>query len=292
MTTTIVNPSSLGSTKLLINPAFSVIQKAASGVIANSLALPTQSLGYLGGTNWFEAASGGTPAYAYDSAAQSFTLTGASGVTFAALGQRIESKDTNALRNKTVTLSVELSNSLLTRVDWTIQRPTTTNDIHGTIGTPTQTVIASGFWTVSSTLTRYQATFALPDLVSRGLEIRFSVFAQTSGTWIVARPQLEEGNIATNFSCDDHTSELLRCRRYYKVSSWRDTHNAAAANDFFSINFPSNDMFAEPIKSSIELENVNAQNAQWSLLGQFEYRAIAAGLIIYSANAIQSAHIP
>jgi hypothetical protein len=146
------------------------------------------------------------------------TFTGAASTTAIYLLQRLESRDTNRIKSKTVTFSCEISNSLLTSVIWEVFRPTTSDDTHGTIATPTQTLIASGTFTVTSTLTRYSATFALPDLASRGLEVRLRVGAQTSGTWVVARPQLEEGSTATDFNCGDYFQELAKCQRYFETS--------------------------------------------------------------------------
>jgi hypothetical protein len=200
------------------NPAFSVIQSSASGTLANSLALPTASLGYLGETEWCIAASGGTPAYAFSSANESVTFTGAASTTAIYLLQRLESRDTNRLKAKTVTFSCEISNSFLTSVIWEVFRPTTSNDTHGTIATPTQTLIANGTFTVNSTLSKYSATFALPSEVSRGLEVRLRVGAQTSGTWVVARLQLEENNIASDFNCGEYLEELQKCQRYFETS--------------------------------------------------------------------------
>lgn len=217
MTTTIINPDIL-SQNLFKNPNFAVIQGTASGTLANSTALPTASLGYQGETEWCIAASGGTPAYAFSSANESVTFTGAASTTAIYLLQRLESRDTNRIKSKTVTFSCEISNSLLTSVIWEVFRPTTSNDVHGTIASPTQTLIASGTFTVSSTLTRYSATFALPDLASRGLEVRLRVGAQTSGTWVVSRLQLEEGGVATDFSCGEYSEELQRCQRYFETS--------------------------------------------------------------------------
>lgn len=197
------------------NAGFSVIQGTASGTLTNSLALPTASLGYPGETEWCIAASGGTPAYSFSSTNQSLTLTGAASTTAIHVLQRIESIDANRLKSKQVTLSVELSNSLLTTVTWELFRPTTTADTHGTIATPTQTLIASGTWTVTSALTRYTTTVTLPTEVSNGLEVRIRVGAQTSGTWVISRPKLEEGSTATAFTCDDAAVELTKCQRYF-----------------------------------------------------------------------------
>ena len=213
------------------NPNFAVIQGTASGTLANSTALPTASLGYLGETEWCIAASGGTPAYAFSAVDESVTFTGAASTTAIYLLQRLESLDTNRLKNKTVTFSCEISNSLLTSVIWEVFRPTTTNDVHGTIATPTQTLVASGTFTVNGTLTRYSATFALPDLASRGLEVRLCVGAQTSGTWVVSRLQLEEGGTATDFNCGDYGRELRKCQRYFQVNplGWVLTTNIASS---------------------------------------------------------------
>ena len=200
------------------NPNFAVIQGTASGTLANSTALPTASLGYLGETEWCIAASGGTPAYAFSALDERVTFTGAASTTAIYLLQRLESRDTNRIKGKTVTFSCEISNSLLTSVIWEVFRPTTTNDVHGTIASPTQTLVASGTFTVSSTLTRYSATFALPDLASRGLEIRLRVGAQTFGTWTVSRLQLEEGSVVTDFNCGDYSEELRKCQRYFETS--------------------------------------------------------------------------
>lgn len=199
------------------NPNFQVIQGTASGTLANSTALPTASLGYLGETEWFMCAAGATPAYAFSASGESVTFTGAASTTGIVFGQRIESRDMVTLANRlaNMTLSVELSNSLVTSIIWEVFRPTTSNDVHGTVGTPTQTLIASGTFTVTSTLTRYSATFTLPALASRGVEVRLRALNQTSGTWVIARPQLEEGNTATNFICNDFATELIRCQRYF-----------------------------------------------------------------------------
>jgi hypothetical protein len=260
----------------LINPNFKVIQGAVSGTLANSNALPNQSLGYLGKTNWYECATGGTPTYAYNATNESVTFTGAASTTNIYFGQRIESSNVVTLANKvaTMTLSVELSNSLLTAVTWEIFRPTTSNDVHGTIGTPTQTLIASGTWNVNSTLTRYNASFTLPTSASTGLDIRLRVGAQTSGTWVISRLKLEEGSIPTTFSCEDYSQELFKCQRHFIKSFDIDTvpaQNAgrtsafeffagsvAAASAVYSLRFP-NRMFVIP---SVTLFNPSVANAQ------------------------------
>ena len=282
------------SRNLLKNPAFSVIQGTASGTIPNSLAVPTASLGYAGETEWVTAASGGTPAYAFSSTDERITFTGAAGTTAIYFAQRLESRDTNRLKGKTVTLSVELSNSLLTSVIWELFRPTTT-DTHGTIASPTQTVVASGTWTVTSTLTRYTATVTLPAEVSNGLEVRFRVAAQTSGTWVISRPKLEEGSTATAFVCDDYGVELTKCQRYAQlITNGYQTPVAGNVLYFFSFRVP---MLLTPVQTTIS--NGTAVNASTYGLGaqnaythSFGITAATAGGYIFFHVSLYSAHIP
>lgn len=301
MTTTIINPDIL-SQNLFKNPNFAVIQGTASGTLANSTALPTATLGYLGETEWCVAASGGTPAYAFSAANESVTFTGAASTTAIYLLQRIESKDMTTLANKlaTVTISFETSNSLLTSVNWSLLRPTTTADTHGTIGTPTQTTIASGTITVNNTLTRYSVTVTLPATAALGAEFRLSVGAQTSGTWVVSRLQLEEGATATVFNCGNYLSELLKCRRnFYSLNT---TQNyiwyGEAANRGHSpiVTFPV-EMFSAPATSSGWSNGTNAniltpvtttQNAAYTQIG-----TVAAGGASADLNwTTFLAHIP
>jgi hypothetical protein len=237
------------------NAGFSVVQGSASGTVGNSLTLPTASLGYPGEAEWCIAASGGTPAYAFSTTNQTLTLTGAEEVSAIYVLQRLEGRDIINLASRlaTVTFSVEISNSLLSSVIWEVFRPTSANDIHGTISTPTQALIASGTFTVNSTLTRYSATFTIPALATRGLEIRLRVGAQTSGTWVIARPKLEEGSSATGFVCGDYTEELLRClRHFYALNITQDFvwyGELGARGHSPIITFPV-EMFSAPITSS------------------------------------------
>jgi hypothetical protein len=118
-------------------------------------------------------------------------FTGAASVTAIGFGHRIES--INCIENiagQTVTLSVDLANSLLTTVTWTASYATTTADTFGTIGTPSKTQIATGTITVNSTVTRYNVTFAVSSAAITGVEILFTVGAQTSGTWTIGNVRL------------------------------------------------------------------------------------------------------
>ncbi|RFB80033.1 hypothetical protein [Methylovirgula sp. 4M-Z18] len=152
-------------------------------------------------------ATGSPSQYAYQ-------FTGASGVTGVGFGQRIEAADSYDLAGQTATLSVNLANSLLTAVTWTAYYATTA-DSFGTVASPTKTQIASGTFTVSAATARYVAQIAIPSAATTGIEITFTVGAQTSGTWQIGNVQLEAGTYATAFERRKRADELAMCQRYY-----------------------------------------------------------------------------
>ena len=90
-----------------------------------------------------------------------YQFTGAASVTAIGFAQRIEAVNCYDLANTTATLSVNLSNSLLTTVTWTAYYADTT-DTFGTLASPTRTQIATGTFTVTSTLTRYSTQISIP----------------------------------------------------------------------------------------------------------------------------------
>jgi hypothetical protein len=143
-----------------------------------------------------------------------YQFTGASGVTGIGFGQRIEAANSFDLASQTATLSVELANSLLTSVAWTAYYASTT-DSFGTLASPTRTQIATGTWTISSTIARYSAQLNIPAAVTTGIEVVFSVGAQTSGTWTIGNAQLELGAQATPWERRSLPVELVLCQRYF-----------------------------------------------------------------------------
>ena len=150
-----------------------------------------------------------------------YRFTGAASVTAIGFGQRIEQLNSADLASTTATLSVDLANSLLTSVTWTAFYATTA-DTFGTLASPTRTQIATGTFTVTSTVTRYSTNISVPGAATTGIEIVFTVGAQTSGTWTVGDVQLEPGPVATPFERRPIGTELSLCQRYYEVgtSSW------------------------------------------------------------------------
>jgi hypothetical protein len=144
-----------------------------------------------------------------------YRFTGAASVTAIGFGQRIEAANSIDLAGSTATLGVDLANSLLTSVTWTAYYANTA-DTFGTLASPTRTQIATGTFTVNSTLTRYSAQIFIPSAAITGIEIVFSVGAQTSGTWTIDNVQLEAGPLATPFERRNITQELANCQRYYE----------------------------------------------------------------------------
>jgi hypothetical protein len=137
-----------------------------------------------------------------------YQFTGAASVTGILFGQRIESFNCSDFVSQSVTLSANISNSLLTTVTWTAYYANTTDTF------TSKTQIATGTFTVSSTATTYQATFNAGANAANGIAIEFTVGAQTSGTWKITGVQLEVGSVATSFERRQYGQEFLLCQRY------------------------------------------------------------------------------
>lgn len=146
-----------------------------------------------------------------------YRFTGAASVTKIGFAQRIEASDSQDLAGDTATLSVDLANSVLTSVTWTAWYANTENTF-GSLSSPTRTQIATGTFTVTSTLTRYSTSISVPSAATTGIEVEFSVGAQTSGTWTIGRAQLIKGTI-TSFRPRPISQEVDMCQRYYERGS-------------------------------------------------------------------------
>jgi len=206
----------------LINGNMYIAQRATSATVTAGTGVPTASTGYPCVDRFFVYSTGAnvTAAQVSGSGANRnlLRITGAASVTAVGIGQRIEAVNSIDLAGQTCTLSVDLANSLLTTVTWTANYATTA-DTFGTIGTPTKTQIATGTFTVTSTLTRYSVNIAVPAAATTGVEILFTVGAQTSGTWDVGNVQLEVGSVATPFERRQFGQELALCQRYYGTAT-------------------------------------------------------------------------
>ncbi len=145
-----------------------------------------------------------------------YRFTGAASVTKIGFAQRIEAANSQYLAGTTATLSIDLANSLLTTVTWVAYYANTT-DTFGSLASPTKTQIATGTFTVSSTLTGFTTNITIPSAATTGIQIEVSVGAQISGTFTIGRVQLEEGSVATPFEQRDIGLELVSCQRYFEI---------------------------------------------------------------------------
>jgi hypothetical protein len=139
-----------------------------------------------------------------------YQLNGAASVTQINFEQKIESVNCFDLAGGNITISADISNSLLTTVSFDLYAATTKDSFAGS------TLVSSASWTVSPTMQRYSATIAIPSGSSyqNGLWAVFYVGAQTSGTWKIANVQLEAGSTATEFERRPIGTELALCQRY------------------------------------------------------------------------------
>ena len=189
-----------------------------SGTVTAGTTVPTTSTGYYAIDRWFVYSTGGNPNAARIAGSGStqniMQITGAASITAVGVGQRISYLNSYDLAGQTCTLSVNLSNSLLTTVTWTASYATTA-DAFGTIGTATKTQIATGTFTVTSSLTRYTTNISVPSAATTGIEILFTVGAQTSGTWQIGDVQFEAGSIATPFERKIFGQIAADCLGYY-----------------------------------------------------------------------------
>lgn len=209
--------NSLGMRNRIINGAMAIDQRNAGAAqtitAAAALAYTVDRwYAYCTGANVTGQRVAGTGANQF-----AYRFTGASSVTGIGFGQRIEASNCFDLAGSTATLSVELANTLLTTVTWTAFYANTA-DTFGTLASPTRTQIATGTFTVNSTLTRYSTNISIPAAATTGIEIVFTVGAQTSGTWTIDNVQLEAGTVATPFERRPIASELFLCQRYYQKS--------------------------------------------------------------------------
>jgi hypothetical protein len=232
---TLVGNMAMGSTFLrnrLINGNMYAAQRATSATVTAGTTVPTATTGYPCVDRWFVYSTGAnvTAAQVAGSGATKNLLqvTGAASVTAVGIGQRIEQLNSYDLAGQTCTLSVSIANSLLTTVTWTASYANTANTF-GTIGTATKTQIATGTFTVTSTLTRYTVNVAVPAAATTGIEILFTVGSQISGTFQITEAQFEPGSIATPFERKLYTQQLQDCQRYYFK------FQAGAINDSFGV---------------------------------------------------------
>ena len=196
-------------------------------------------------------AGSGTTQYRY-------RFTGAASVTKIGFAQRIEAANSFDLNGRAVVVGVELANSLLTTVTWNAWYANTA-DTFGTLASPTRTSIGSGTITVNATATRYHIPITLPAAATTGIEIEFSVAAQTSGTWTIGEAQLVAGSASELWREPRPLGlELALCQRYYQAQPLLNLVGyQAAGNPFGTTIYLPAAMRATPIATPISITYSN-----------------------------------
>lgn len=213
-----------------------------------------------------------------------YQFTGAASVTAIGFGQRIEQLNSADLAGTTATLSVDLANSLLTTVTWTAYYATTA-DTFGTLASPTRTQIATGSFTVTSTVTRYSTNISVPAAATTGIEIVFTVGSQASGTWTIGNVQLESGSTATPFERLSQGQHLALCQRYCFVApaNWVAAYGGNSTTGVSDIGclgtFPAT-MRAAPTASGVTftLSNCGGVSSTYLTAGSAIYKATTSAV--------------
>lgn len=219
-----------------------------------------------------------------------YRFTGAASVSGITFGTRLEAASTAHLAGTTASLSVVLANSLLSTVSWAAYYATTT-DSFGTIAAPTRTLIASGSFTVTGTATRYQAQLAIPGAATTGIEIVFSVGAQTSGTWTIDNVQLEPGGAATPIERRPLPLELVQCQRFFVQEAFTVVRYGPAAGTWASMIYLPVTMRATPSVALSNLTYSAAAGATTSSIANrsFLLNATTTGATEFSASGTYAA---
>jgi hypothetical protein len=202
---------------ILINGGFAIDQRNSGSsqtfTAAAALAYSVDRwYGYCTGANITGArVAGAAPSQYY------YRFTGATSNTAVGFGQRIEAANSFHFANRTAVLSVSLASTSITSVTWTAFYANTT-DTFGTLASPTRTQIATGTFTINSTLSRYSAAISVPAAATTGIEIVFTTGALVgSQTLTFDDAQFELGSSPTDFEQRPIDTELAMCQRYF----WR-----------------------------------------------------------------------
>jgi len=267
----------------IINGQMQIAQRATSATIT---AASTIAAGYSTVDRFYVYCTGAnvTAAQVAGSGANKnrLQITGAASVTAVGIGQRIEQLNSYDLAGSTATLSADLAiSATLTTVTWTASYATTTADTFGTLASPTVTQIATGTFTVTSTVTNFSANISIPAAATTGIEIVFTVGALTAGlTWTVGNVQLEKGSTATSFDYRPYGTELALCQRYYESTD-------TTARDFYGSGFFNTTTAVFSFwRWSVEKRAVPSLTASSTSLGVVTVNYVAAGAQNSAASSI------
>lgn len=237
-----------------------------------------------------------------------YRFTGAASNTAVGFGTRLEAANTADLASQNATLSVKLSSSSLTTINWAVYYATST-DSFGTLASPTRTLISSGSFTITSTEATYQATIAMAAGAITGIEIVLSGGALLGAqTLTIGDVQLENGTVATPFERRGIAAELVLSERYYRktfpqtvavaqnVGSFVGCLSAVAAvvttqtmGYYWKFDAP-----MRVVPTTITTYNPNAANANWRTNGGSDITVSVdpdsakgdGGVLIYSSAAL------
>jgi hypothetical protein len=228
--------STMGFKNRIINGHMQVAQRAtsntitAASTIANGYSTVDRFYVYCTGANVTAAQVAGSGAIK-----NRLQITGAASVTAVGIGQRIEQLNSYDMAGSTATLSADLAiSATLTTVTWTASYANTA-DTFGTLASPTITQIATGTFTVSATVTNFNAQITIPAAATTGIQVVFTVGALTAGlTWTIGNVQLEKGSTATSFDYRPYGTELALCQRYFQQIVKGTTASIIGSSSYFS----------------------------------------------------------
>lgn len=219
-------PAGLGMRNTIINGGFAIDQRnaGASQTITAGAALAytvDRWYAYCTGANITGQRVAGTAPLQYN-----YKFTGATSNTGVGFAQRIEAANSFHYAGTTATLSAYLASSSLTSLTWTLYYANTT-DSFGTVASPTRTQIATGTFTISSTLTRYSVQIPVSASATTGLELVFTGGALLgSQTLTFGGVQLEANYQLTPFEQRPIGMELQLCQRYCQVYGSQEFHGS------------------------------------------------------------------
>ena len=242
-----------------INGSFAIDQR---GTVSTG---PT-ALAYSACDRWYQFCTGSASAISSQKVAgtapnqYNLRITGYAGNTGVGFGQRIEDLNCFHFAGQTATLSISLASSVITSITWTAYYANTANTF-GTIASPTRTQIATGTFTISSTLTAYSASMFIPSAATTGIEIVFTGGAlPASQTLTISNAQFELGSVATSFERRPIGLELALCQRYLPMLVGKvDFMGLAYATNggVFAVPFP---VTARTIPTSVTTSNMVIYN--------------------------------
>ena len=218
--------NTFGYKNRLMNGSMESALYGTSGTVANSTAVPTSSTGYITVDRWFMYATGAALTATQQKIMSTgipyqTLITGAASNTIFGIGQRIEDVNSCDLAGKTCNLSAYLQGNGVTTVTWTAYYANTSNTF-GTIATPTKTSIATGTFTITTSLVRYSAQISVPAAAYTGIEILFTVAGITAGNnFVVTGVQFELGSQATSYDFRSLQQEYPLVMRYRENGTYR-----------------------------------------------------------------------